>query len=62
MRILFTYNVPTYITKYFYFQVEFYRLLSFIYDDFPDIMWGMGRTVMGLHESRIESGKLIFQY
>ena len=39
------------------FQVELYRFLSFIYDDFPNFVWRMDRAAMGLHESRVESGK-----
>ena len=45
---------------FFYFQVEFYWLLPFVYDDLSYPMWWMDRTIVGLYASRRESGKFFF--
>ena len=47
-------------TIFFYFQVEFYWLLPFVYDDLSYPMWWMDRTIVGLYASRGESGKFFF--
>ena len=50
-------------TIFFYFQVEFYWLLPFVYDDLSYPMWWMDRTIVGLYASRRKSGKFfIFSY
>ena len=41
--------------------MEFYRFLSFVHDDFPNPVRGMDRTTVGLHASRVESGKIILK-
>ena len=47
-------------TIFFYFQVEFYWLLPFVYDDLSYPMWWMDRTIVGLYASRRKSGKFFF--
>lgn len=38
--------------------MEFLRFFSLVYDDFPDFMRRVDRTVVGLHESRRKRGML----